>query len=125
MKTASYFTFKGAGRVSISRSLPKGMAMPVFQPLAPGAWFRSVDEPEYRRRYFEQLGKLNAQVVWDELHQMAGSAEPVLLCFERPPFTAENWCHRRMVAEWFASELAAEVPELVLPKQEKAQRDLF
>jgi hypothetical protein len=125
MKTASYFTFNGTGRVSISRSLPRGMAMPVFRQLAPGSWFNIVSEAEYRARYFEQLSKLSAKSTWDELHNLTGGVEPVLLCFERPPFTAQNWCHRRMVAEWFARELSFDVPELEQRKQEKAQRDLF
>ncbi|HNL90933.1 MAG TPA: DUF488 family protein [Nitrospira sp.] len=98
------------------------MVIPVYRQLAPGPWFRSVDEPEYRRRYFEQLCKLDARTVWDELHELAGGSEPVLLCFERPPFSAENWCHRRMVAEWFARELAADVPELEVLEMTAQQR---
>jgi hypothetical protein len=51
--------------------------------------------------------------VWGELHRLAvhrlaGGAEPVLLCWERPPFTADNWCHRRMVAAWFGVGVALE-----------------
>ncbi|MBW7996799.1 MAG: DUF488 domain-containing protein [Candidatus Glassbacteria bacterium] len=42
---------------------------------------------------------------------MAGGFEPVLLCFEKPPFGDDNWCHRRMVAEWLSDTLGIEVPE--------------
>jgi hypothetical protein len=56
-------------------------------------------------------------------------AEPVLLCYEVPPFTApqpiaqaglttigrQNWCHRRLVAVWFQETLGIEVAELELP----------
>jgi hypothetical protein len=32
-------------------------------------------------------------------------------CWERPPFTEKNWCHRRLVAGWFETELGVAVPE--------------
>jgi hypothetical protein len=38
--------------------------------------------------------------------------EPVMLCFEKPPFTVTNWCHRRMAAAWLERELGIEVNEL-------------
>jgi hypothetical protein len=55
--------------------------------------------------------------------------EPVLLCYEVPPFSApqpipqaglttigpQNWCHRRLVAVWFQETLGVEVAELELP----------
>jgi hypothetical protein len=103
MKTSNFWIYKGAGRISISRYqprfLPKDYA--VFKALAPGAWFNKVDEAEYRRLYQEILDSLNPREVWDELHRLAGEAEPVLLCYEKPG----EFCHRRIVAEWFYNEL--------------------
>ena len=52
---------------------------------------------------------------------LAGDSEPVLLCFERPPINADNWCHRRMVTEPFGETLSLEVPELEL----EPMQDLF
>ena len=114
MKTASFFSYTGPGRISIARYAPRNTpaGYKVFKPLAPGSWFNSVSEEMYRELYFAQLAELNARETWETLHALAAGAEPVLLCWERPPFTTTNWCHRCMVSEWFASELKHEVPEI-------------
>ena len=78
-----------------------------------------MDYAEYRPRFGEILRRLEAVVIWDTLHSMTFDAEPVLLCFERPPLTAENWCHRRMVAEWFETEMGVIVPEWEPPTPEQ------
>jgi hypothetical protein len=114
MKTASFFTYTGPGRVSISRFPPRGTpaGFRIFRALAPGEWFNSVSKEEYERRYAAQLAVLNARTVHEDLVRLAAGAEPVLLCWEKPPFHETNWCHRRLVAAWFKTELAIEVPEL-------------
>ena len=67
----------------------------------------------YRDIFFRDiLGPLDPQKVADELQRLAGEFEPIMLCFERPLFDANNWCHRRMVAEWFGDTLGLDVPEL-------------
>jgi hypothetical protein len=117
MKTSCFALYQGPGRVCIARWAPRGTpaGYRMFAPLAPGAWFNKVPEDEYRRRYFgEILAQLDARAVVADLERLAGGAEPVLLCWERPPFTATNWCHRRMVAEWLKSTIGLEVPELEL-----------
>jgi hypothetical protein len=113
MRTASFFTFAGAGRIAISRSVPRNApaGFRVFRALAPGPWFASVTRPEYERLYAEQLAALDAKNVWDALHALAGGSEPVLQCYERPPFTQTNWCHRRLAAAWFETELGVIVSE--------------
>ncbi|MDP3761519.1 MAG: DUF488 family protein [Ramlibacter sp.] len=115
MKTASFFTFSGPGRISIARYAPRNVpaGFRIYRPLAPGPWFNSVDERRYRELYLRQLAQLDARAVVEELEALAGAGvEPVLLCYERPPFTATNWCHRRMVSEWFGRELGVDVPEV-------------
>ncbi|MCY4527284.1 MAG: hypothetical protein OXB89_11840, partial [Anaerolineaceae bacterium] len=67
---------------------------------------------EYLPLYHERLAALDAQLVWDELHALVPGEEPVLLCFEEPPLTADHWCHRQIVAQWFREELGQEVTEL-------------
>ena len=84
----------------------------MYKPLAPGSWFNSVPEDVYRTLYFDQLAKLDARGVLADLTGLAAGAEPVLLCYERPPFTADNWCHRRMAASWLEQALGIDVPEL-------------
>lgn len=103
MKTASFFTFTGPGRISIARFAPRNTpaGFRVYRALAPGAWFHETNFAEYARMYAEQLAELDVERVWADLHHLACDHEPVLLCYERPPFTATNWCHRRLVASWF------------------------
>lgn len=111
MQTSSFFRFRGEGKIAISRYAPRKVRVPVFRALAPGAWFNSVSFPEYRMRYFDQLSHLDPQAVWAQLHDIAQGHEPVLLCYENPPFDEINFCHRRMAAEWFENELGLVVPE--------------
>jgi hypothetical protein len=118
MKTSCFTVFQGPGRICIARYAPRGTpaGFRMFKALAPGSWFNKVPEEEYRRRYFgEILGPLDARQVLTELETLAEGAEPVLLCWEKPPLTPKNWCHRTMVAEWLKDQLGIEVPELVLP----------
>lgn len=61
----------------------------------------------WQRGYVELLGRLDPQEVWDDLHRLAGGAEPVLLCFERDRCD----CHRGLVADWLCEELGVEVAE--------------
>lgn len=116
MKTGSFKTFAGAGRISIARYAPRGTppGFRVFPRLAPGPWFNSVDADEYRHRFAtEILGRLDPEETWDLLHTLVPpGVEPVLLCWEKPPFTVSNWCHRRLVADWFEEHLGLPVPEL-------------
>jgi len=115
MKTASFFTFTGPGRISISRSTqhytPVGYR--VYRALAPGTWFNSVDRAEFERLYAMQLALLDARQVWNDLHALASDHQPVLLCYEKPPFTETNWCHRRLVAAWFEAALGHRVNERI------------
>jgi hypothetical protein len=121
MKTASHFTYFGPGRIVISRGTPRGDKLAgykIFKPLMPTRDILSIsNQAQYRERYFEEvLGMLDPQRTWTELHWLAkqtepAGTEPVLLCFERPPFGPDNWCHRRMVADWFKETLGHDVPE--------------
>jgi hypothetical protein len=115
MQTASFFEYTGAGRISIARWPPRGTpaGFRVYRVLAPGPWFKSVDEAEYRRRYSAQLAGLDAAAAWCELHALAAGAEPVLLCWERKADleAGRTYCHRRIVAQWFERVLGQRVVE--------------
>ena len=133
MKTASFFTFTGEGRVSIARYAPRATpaGFRVFASLAPGPWFNKVGGDEYKRRFAtEIIGRLDPAETWDRLHQLvAPGVEPVLLCWEKPPWTEENFCHRRIVAEWFGEKLGFTIDEMPLPapppKRAQAAAPLF
>lgn len=117
MKTASFFTYSGPGRISIARYAPRGTPAGYrqFRALAPDADMLNMSQALYLPRYQAILHRLDPRQVWDELHRLAGDYEPVLLCWERPPFTASNFCHRRLVAEWFQQCLGVDVAELGVP----------
>lgn len=119
MRTASFQTYQGPGRISIARFAPRGTpaGFKTYKKLAPGSWFNSVSRHEYEKRFrTEILAPLDARAVHDELHALAQGAEPHLLCWEVPPFTLHNWCHRRLVADWFAEKLGIQVPELIVSR---------
>ena len=101
MKTSGYFIYRGSGRIAISRSVPGRFraGLKIFRELAPGSWFRTVDLNTYREKYLQQLSKLDPLATWKTLHDLAEGHEPILLCYETPPFDEQNFCHRRMVAE--------------------------
>jgi hypothetical protein len=115
--TSSFFDSVGrAGRVSIARWEPQSVGdFKRYPTLAPGAWFRAVDRPEYEDRYFEQLYRLDATQVLADLRVLAGAgATPVLCCWERrwQIEAGRAWCHRHLVAAWLKGELRIEVVEL-------------
>lgn len=115
MFTASYYSFKGAGRIGISRGTPRGVpaGFRKYVPLSPGVWlWETTDQNEYRDRYFDQLSKLDPAQVIADLHRLAGEcAIPTLLCFcnlTKPG----AWCHRTMVAEWVTEKVGLSIIEL-------------
>lgn len=115
MKTACFFEYTGPGRISIARFPPRGTpaGFRVYRALAPGPWFKSVPQDEYRRRYAEQLAALDPVRTFDALTALADDAEPVLLCWERKAEleAGRAFCHRRIVADWLAERLGLDVPE--------------
>jgi hypothetical protein len=126
MKTGSFRTYKGPGRISIARFAPRGTPAGYrqFKALAPGSWFNSVARTRYEELFAKEiLGPLDPKTVWDELHTLAAGAEPVLLCYEIPPFDepggGKNWCHRRLVAAWFERHLQVKVGELTFGKDKQ------
>lgn len=91
------------------RNTPAGFR--IHGALAPTKDMLKMAREVYEPLYQDILAALDPQEQWDILHEKAGGAEPILLCWERPPFTATNWCHRRMAADWFERELGVTVEE--------------
>jgi hypothetical protein len=82
MKTASFFTYAGAGRISIARMAPRDhpAGYRVFKPLAPHKSLMIGLPIEgfvigYRGC---QLRALDARQVWEGLHALAHPHEPVM-----------------------------------------------
>ncbi len=97
--------------ISIARNHPRWWPLiATYTHLAPT---RSMRKNGYTREEFETviLAQRNAKICYDALTHMAKGKEPVLLCYEKPPFNDTHWCHRRIVAEWFEAVLGIYVPE--------------
>ena len=117
MKTGSHRLYAGPGRISIARG-NRGVLSGYrqYRALCPLSWMlsRKLSSREfvvaYRR---EVLARLDPAATWDRIHVLAGDAEPVLMCWELPPLIwPNNWCHRRLAAQWFRETLGQIVPEL-------------
>ena len=111
MKTASFFSYFGPGKISISTRPPKAMAdLTQVRRLAPRYDMLNLPWSEYVPAYEGRvLAQLDARTVWDVIHQRAGEGmEPVICCYEK----SDDHCHRRLVAEWFGRELGEVVTEL-------------
>ena len=119
MKT-SYFALISSeypGAIAISCWIPQNTNYIRYPKLAPSKellnnYKTNPNERNYTAEYFDQLFELNPQTVWDELHELAQSNEPILLCYENP----KKFCHRRLVAKWFERELGQIVEEYSLGK---------
>lgn len=107
----------GAIYVSVSRQKQRGAeAMPEYAELMP-SWdlinlahqggYSKETFLRYRDGYYNQLSRLNASSVYNELKDCC------LVCFESPIDIAsgKKFCHRRMIAGWIESELGIIVPE--------------
>ena len=115
MKTASWRTYFGPGRIGISlgvRGVRAGYK--VFRPLNPTREMLHLPHEEFDAQYAQILAELDPLRVWTDLHALAGNFEPYLMCWEVPPFTEANRCHRRQVSAWFEEQLGEAVPELVI-----------
>ena len=119
MKTASFSELLNITRrddlepISIARFNPRGIrGLASMRDLAPTKSMLKMKKDLYEEVFFGAiLDVLDPQGMWDDLHRMTQGREPVLLCYEKPPLTTANWCHRSMVADWFARELGEEVQE--------------
>ena len=115
MKTSCFHTYQGPGRISIARYEPRGTkGYRRYSALAPRPDMLKMTYEQYRPLYLAILERLDPAKVVADLEYLAEPHEPVLLCWERPPLTATNWCHRTMVAEWLQEKLGMSVPEMPL-----------
>ena len=93
--------------LSISRVTPVWYYGPEYKTLAP-YWNLMMDykagvitSEQYTELFNEDvLGRLNALDVWHDIRAMYGD-NVTLLCYEKPG----DFCHRRLVADWFKREL--------------------
>ena len=106
--------------ISISLYPPKGYGGLEYKQLAPTrpileSWKQNYNQEEYIINFQKDvLSRLDPKNVYNYLYSMTGGRDCALLCFEKP----EDFCHRHLVAEWFAAA-GYEVKEY--PKKGKAK----
>ena len=133
MQTSYYaiISHSNPGAISISLKPPRGTRYKHYPALAPPGHLvsaykhnGSIDEAGYRLQYSKILKALDPLLVWNVLHHIAGEGnEPILLCYER----RGEFCHRRLVAEWFEAHLDIQVLEYepIVASPEVEQLSLF
>ena len=112
MKTSYFGNIKNlpAGKaVAICQGVPHWYHGPGNIRLAP-TWamirIAKEDPKLYKRYYNVLLLKLNPFNEFNRMEAMVNNGA-ILLCYEKPG----EFCHRRLVAEWFEFHLGIEVPE--------------
>ncbi|USK77738.1 DUF488 family protein, N3 subclade [Peribacillus frigoritolerans] len=111
--TSNYASVKkfpeGLEPIAISVGPPKWFNGTVDKRLAPSWAMMKKPRAEYDRLFANHLSKLDAKKIISELPENA-----VLLCYE----AHNDWCHRRMVAEWLEKELDIEVCEFGFEREQ-------
>lgn len=98
-------------RIGISRGGPRGQTgFRNYRPLAPGPWFKTAGDEEFRELYLRQLAALDPTQVLRDIAALADGRTPVLLCHEKPP-PDPKWCHRALVSAWLKDQTGIDVPE--------------
>jgi hypothetical protein len=101
--------------VGISRGTPRrspGFRYRLMRSLAPSdATWALEDLGEFEASYVEQLRRLGAEKIVDDLARIAGDRPAVLLCWERLA-DPDEYCHRRTLAGFLEREAGIVVPEL-------------
>jgi hypothetical protein len=102
--------------VSIACGAPRWFRGHKEPRLAPTRAMLKMQKPEYDRHFAAILAQLDPVALGQEL-----PAGAVLCCWEKP----DEWCHRRLVAEWLEQALGIEVPEFGLARADCiAYRDM-
>jgi uncharacterized protein DUF488 len=119
--TASWFTPlpDTIQRIGISRGTPRqgaGRGYRLLRELAPGSWFLSATPREYVVRYYDEILKeIQPRDVLGRMEALGDGRDVALLCYEKPPFVAEqyNLCHRRIAASFLENIIGQEIPEFL------------
>lgn len=121
MKTSYFGNLKNIEvPLSISQYPPKWYTGPELKMLAPTpAMLKAIkgggSHHDYTMEYYLRvLDHLDARELYDAIVEEYGN-NVTLLCFEKPG----DFCHRRLVAEWFEQNLQIEVPEWTSPIPKK------
>lgn len=94
---------EGYAAVSISLWPPRGWKGFEYKALAPEkdilADYKAgrIDEKGYTARYLAQLSEMNPSKVLEDLKNLTGKENIILLCYEK----SGDFCHRHIAKRWF------------------------
>lgn len=89
-------------KISIARYSDKFPDIPRYEKLMPSAQLLALikkgvyNQFRYTKKFNAQLYSLDIDEVIEELNEMSGGRDIVLLCYESP----DKFCHRQLVAKW-------------------------
>lgn len=83
--------------------------------LAPGPWFSTASDRDYKQLYFDGLARLDARKVVAKIEDLSAGKDAALLCYEAP--TDNKYCHRAYISVWLKEQLGIEVFEYGLEDQ--------
>lgn len=109
-------------KIGVSRGTPRGYAAGYrkMSELAPGSWFNSASDRDYKQLYFEILAKLNPRQIVAKIEDLSGGKDCALLCYESP--TDNQYCHRAYISVWLKEQLGLDVFEYSLESEGCAWR---
>jgi L-rhamnose isomerase len=118
--TANFWTFDASfgEPVNIASKHPSWWKGESYRVLFPSwslvkSYKESLDSDVYTEGYCRAiLDKLDPSKVYDQL-TLGSHRRVVLLCWEKPG----DFCHRRLVAEWFEKHLEIKVPEITMEER--------
>ena len=89
--------------IAITYNKPVNVELQVYKPLSPGKFLfkyknknSQYGESEYMQDYWAQIKNLDPEKVLEELTELAGQEEPIIMCY----CGRDNFCHRHLVARW-------------------------
>lgn len=109
----------GLQPISISRHPPRYVSVADYKQyskFAPHSFMLKLSEVEYYQHFNKMLEELNVEDVVNELKDLSGNKDIVLLCYEKEPCD----CHRHRVAEWL-NEKGIKVEEYVWEKKSESK----
>lgn len=127
MKTSYFGNLKNIEvPLSISQFPPKWYTGPELKMLAPPRKLLLdtkkglVSNEEYTEIFNQHLSQFNPKELYEAIVEEYGD-DVTLLCYEKPG----DFCHRRLVAEWFTNALEVEIPEWKKPEVKRKTTLVF
>ncbi|RUV37441.1 hypothetical protein [Mesorhizobium sp. M7A.F.Ca.MR.148.00.0.0] len=104
-------------KIGVSRGTPRGYPAGYrkMPELAPGPWFKTASERDYKQLYFDALARLDPGRIVAKMEDLSAGKDCALLCYEAP--TDNQYCHRAYISVWLKDRLGLEVFEYGLEAQ--------